>query len=159
MTTRPLPSTLAAAVLALGALPTLAQQADPPPGRPAAASRAADDTLYRALGGREGIQRFTADFYGRMLQDARIAHFFDGVNTAYLTRVLADYFCVAAGGPCEYDGVSMADAHAHLGIRQRDFNALVEHLQDAMAADGVPFATQNQLLARLAFHHREVVTK
>jgi len=53
----------------------------------------------------------------------------------------------------------MVDAHAGLGIRRADFNALVEHLQDAMDAAGLPFATQNRLLARLAFSHRDVVTR
>ena len=37
------------------------------------------------------------------------------------------------------------------------FNALVEVLQASMAAQGVPFATQNRLLARLAPMHREIV--
>jgi hemoglobin len=131
-------------------------QAQSPTG---ATPRAADDKLYQALGGREAIQRFTDDFYDRMLQDARIARFFDGINTNYLKRVLADYFCVAAGGPCTYDGVSMADAHAGLGITKAHFNALVEHLQLAMDAAGVPFSAQNQLLARLAPAHRDIVTR
>ncbi|PTT90642.1 group 1 truncated hemoglobin, partial [Pelomonas sp. HMWF004] len=115
--------------------------------------------LYQALGGREAIQRFTDDFYDRMLKDVRIARFFDGINANYLKRVLADYFCVVAGGPCSYDGVSMADAHAGLGIRKAHFNALVENLQRAMDAAGLPFSTQNQLLARLAHFHRDIVTQ
>lgn len=119
----------------------------------------ADDQLYRDLGGREAIQRFTDDFYDRMLADTRIAHFFDGINQAYLRRTLADYFCVVAGGPCVYEGVSMKDAHAHLGIAKGDFNALVEHLQDAMSRAGVAFSVQNRLLARLAFFHRDIITQ
>ena len=119
----------------------------------------ADDRLYQALGGRDAIQRFTDDFYQRMLRDPRIARYFDGVNTKYLQRVLADYFCVVAGGPCVYDGVGMKDAHAHLGIDRAAFNALVENLQLAMDAGGVPFSTQNQLLARMAFFHRDIVTQ
>jgi len=155
---RPLPAAITAAVLAFGAaLPALAQQA-PGQGGPTVI-RAADDSLYQELGGREGIQRFTEDFYDRMLLDKRIAHFFDGINIRYLKGALTDYFCVTAGGPCQYDGVNMTNAHAHLGIAKGDFNTLVEHLQNAMAAANVPFATQNKLLARLAFYHREVITK
>lgn len=127
--------------------------------RPGAAPVAADDRLYRELGGREAIQRFTDDFYDRMLADARIAHHFDGINVNYLKRVLADYFCVVAGGPCSYDGVSMKDAHAHLGIDRAAFNALVENLQAAMDTAGVPFPVQNRLLSRMAFFHRDIITK
>jgi hemoglobin len=44
-----------------------------------------------------------------------------------------------------------------MDISKGDFNALVEVLQASMDAQGVPFATQNQLLARLAPMHREIV--
>ena len=127
--------------------------------QPGTAPLPPDDLLYQQLGGRDAIQSFTNDFYERMLKDPRIAHFFDGINMVYLKRVLADYFCVVAGGPCTYDGVSMTNAHAHLGLAKADFTALVENLQLAMDAAGVPFSTQNQLLARMAFFHRDIVTR
>lgn len=127
--------------------------------RPALTPAAPDDALYRDLGGRTNIQRFTDDFYDRMLRDPALAPYFDGVSAAYLKRVLADYFCVTAGGPCSYDGVSMKDAHTHLGIDRAAFNGLVEHLQASMARAGVPFSAQNRLLARMAFFHRDIITR
>lgn len=145
---------IAALALALAAPAVSAQ-----PARPATAPAAADDSLYQALGGEARIRLFTNDFYDRMLQDPRIARYFDGINVNYLKRVLADYFCVVSGGPCSYDGVSMKDAHAHLGIDRAAFNALVENLQAAMDAAGVPFPVQNRLLSRMAFFHRDIVTK
>lgn len=151
-----------ALMLALAAPQAFAQPAPgsgPRTAQPGTAPLPADDRLYQALGGRDTIQRFTDDFYERMLQDARIARYFEGINTKYLKRTLADYFCVVAGGSCVYDGVGMKDAHAHLGIDAAAFNALVENLQLAMDAAGVPFGTQNQLLARMAFFHRDIVTK
>ena len=156
MTYRPL---LTALALALAASAALAQASQARTDLPGTAPAAPDDRLYRELGGRTAIQAFTDDFYDRMLQDARIARYFDGINVRHLKRVLADYFCVVAGGPCVYDGVSMKDAHAHLGIDRPAFNALVENLQDAMGAAGVPFAAQNRLLARMAFFHRDIVTQ
>ena len=151
MKLRPL---LACAALGLALLAPATAPAQPAP--PPAAS---DDSLYRELGGKEKIESFTNDFYDRLLADPRVAPFFDGINMKYLRRVLAEYFCAAAGGPSDYDGVSMKDAHAHLGITRADFNVVVEHLQEAMDAAGVPFATQNRLLARLAFLYRDIVTK
>ena len=159
---KPLP----AATLALASAIFFALSTTPAQGQPSArtvipgtAPLPADDSLYRELGGRDAIQHFTDDFYERMLLDARIAHFFEGINTRHLKRVLADYFCVVAGGPCVYDGIDMKSSHAHLGIGKGDFNALVEHLQSAMNDANVPFATQNRLLARLAFMHRDIVTR
>lgn len=148
------------AALLLGLLTPLAgAQTGPAVVVAGAAPVPADDQLYQALGGRDAIQAFTNDFYASMLADPRLAPFFDGINVKHLQRVLADYFCVVAGGPCVYDGVDMKNAHAHLGIGKGDFNALVEHLQRAMDRAGVPFATQNRLLARLAPSHRDIVTR
>lgn len=149
----------AALVLAAPLAQAQAQASQARTVQPGVAPLAPDDLLYRELGGKEAIQGFTNDFYDRMLKDARIAHFFDGINVNYLKRVLADYFCVVAGGPCTYDGVSMANAHADLGIGKADFNALVENLQLAMDAARLPFATQNRLLARMAYLHRDIVTQ
>lgn len=149
---------LLAVTLALAAA-WVPAQSQPSTVIPGVAPIPADDRLYRDLGGREAIQAFTNDFYDRMLKDARIASYFDGIHMKHLKRVLADYFCVVAGGPCTYDGVGMKDAHAHLGIDRAAFNALVESLQAAMDAAHVPFATQNQLLARMAFFHRDIITK
>ena len=145
--------------LAVATRPAAAQTAAPRTVLPGTAPLGSDDRLYTELGGRDTIQRFTDDFYDRMLQDERIARYFDGINKQHLQRVLADYFCVVAGGPCVYDGVGMKEAHAHLGIDRAAFNHLVEHLQAAMGDAGVPFAAQNRLLARMAFFHRDIVTR
>ena len=155
-----LPAVLAMALtLAAAAQPVAAQSAAPRTVLPGTAPLGSDDRLYTELGGRDNIQRFTDDFYDRMLQDERIARYFDGINIRHLKRVLADYFCVVAGGPCVYDGVGMKEAHAHLGIDRAAFNALVEQLQGAMSDAGVPFGAQNRLLARMASFHRDIVTR
>jgi hemoglobin len=52
----------------------------------------------------------------------------------------------------------MKSAHANLDIKKSDFNALVEVLQQSMDARGIPFRTQNQMLALLAPMHRDTIT-
>jgi hemoglobin len=71
---------------------------------------------------------------------------------------LVDQFCVTLGGPCVYKGADMKSSHANLDITKGDFNALVEVLQAAMDAQGIPYAAQNRLLALLAPMHRDVIT-
>ena len=51
----------------------------------------------------------------------------------------------------------MKEAHDGMDITRGDFNALVEVLQDAMDAQGIPFRAQNRLLAQLAPMHRDIV--
>lgn len=50
-------------------------------------------------------------------------------------------------------------SYAELQIRRADFHALVVVLQQSMDARGIPFATQNRLLALLAPMHREIITR
>lgn len=119
----------------------------------------ADDSLYRALGAKEGIRALMDDFVPRLQADARIGHFFQGTNARHLASQLADQICQVSGGPCEYQGPDMKTTHEAMEVRRADFNALVEQLQAAMRARGIPFADQNRLLARLAPMHRDIVTR
>lgn len=120
---------------------------------------AADDSLYRALGEKPGLERLMTDFVGRLKVDTRIGSYFKQTDASYLARQLADQVCVIAGGPCVYEGAPMGPSHRDLEISRADFNALVEALQQSMDAAGIAFATQNQLLARLAPLHREIITR
>ncbi len=124
----------------------------------ARAQPAADGALFRALGEKPGIDRLVQDFATRLLADARMKPFFAQANAKRLTAQLADQFCAVSGGPCVYKGADMKTAHANLDITKGDFNALVEVLQQSMDAQGIAFADQNRLLARLAPMHRDVIT-
>ena len=117
----------------------------------------ADDALFRDLGGQAGIDRIVGDFVPRLAADARMGEFFKRANQAHLRQMLGELFCRISGGGCVYTGLSMKQAHQDVDVSKGDFNALVEVLQAAMEAQGVPFATQNRLLARLAPLHRDVV--
>jgi len=121
--------------------------------------RAADDTLYHDLGERDGIEKIAQYTTANFLADPRIKATFDNTNMDRFEKLLSDQFCVVAGGPCEYKGRSMKDAHKALGLDNADFNAVVEDLQAAMEKAGVSFATQNRFLARLAPMQHDIVTK
>ncbi len=143
------------AVLCAAFTPSHAQAQSAPAASAVAAP--ADDALFRALGGQAGIDRITGDFVPRLVVDPRTSEFFKKTNQPHLEQMLSQQFCVVAGGPCVYTGLPMKRAHQDMDISKADFNALVEVLQAAMDAQGVPFATQNRLLARLAPMHREIV--
>lgn len=114
-------------------------------------------TLFDDLGGRPGLTRIADGMLQRVQADPRIKDKFDDANIERLQGLLMLQFCAVSGGPCRYPGRNMRAAHADLNLAPRHFNALVEDLQDAMDAQGVPFRTQNRLLALLAPMHRDVV--
>ncbi|MEO5687322.1 MAG: group 1 truncated hemoglobin [Burkholderiaceae bacterium] len=142
--------------LLLAGTPAQAQSAAPAP--MAAMATPSDDALFRALGAKAGIDAIVGDFVPRLVADPRTAEFFKKTNQAHLKEMLALQFCVVSGGGCTYTGLPMTTAHKDMDISKGDFNALVEVLQSSMDAQHVPFSTQNQLLARLAPMHRDIVT-
>lgn len=133
--------------LALGTIAPLHAQTTP----------VVDDSLYQALGGRPALARLMDDFLQRLRQDRRMNPFFKDVNAEQFKSSLAEQLCEVAGGPCRYKGPDMASAHSNIDVTRADFNALVEVLQRSMDAQGIAFATQNRLLARLAPMHRDVI--
>jgi hemoglobin len=119
----------------------------------------AGDTLYDDLGGKENIERFVGDTLDIAVKDPRIARDFDNINLTWLRGRITMQFCAITGGPCRYTGRDMHAAHKGLHLATLDFNALTEDLQIAMGNAGVPFRTQNRLLALLAPMYRDIVTR
>jgi len=120
-------------------------------------AQAADDALYRELGGKEGIDKIVAAFLPVILADTRINTFFQKTDMTKLGVLLGEQFCQLAGGPCTYSGRDMVAAHDEMGVKSAHFNALAEDLQIAMEQSKIPSSVSNQLIARLAPMKRAVV--
>jgi hemoglobin len=125
----------------------------------AATAAQADDTLFQDMGGKDNITRIAIDTADNFLADPRIKATFDNTNMDRFKVLLAEQFCQVAGGGCEYHGRTMKETHKGLHLQNADFNAVVEDLQKAMDKEGVPFATQNRFLARLAPMQHDIVTR
>jgi hemoglobin len=117
-----------------------------------------NDQLYKAFGEKAGLVTLMDDFMVRLLADPRTGPHFKPSNQQRVKEQLVDQLCQLSGGPCVYKGADMKSAHANLDIKKSDFNALVEVLQQSMDARGIPFRTQNQMLALLAPMHRDTIT-
>ncbi len=118
-----------------------------------------DDDLFQAFHGMAGLKRISDDLVMRLTKDERIKGIFRASDLVRLRRTLAEQFCYVLGGGCDYTGRDMRSVHKDHGITQREFLILVEHLQLAMNAEGVPFAAQNKLLAKLAPMHRDIIRR
>ena len=118
-----------------------------------------DDGLYRALGEEPGIVRIVEGMLMGSARDPRIARHFLDIDIERLREKLIEQLCFESGGPCVYTGDSMEESHKGMRLTPSDFNALVEHLQDAMEAEGVPTPAQNRLLARLAPMRGQVIDR
>jgi hemoglobin len=116
-------------------------------------AKPAGPTLYKRLGGREGIALVVDDFVGHVLADGRVNARFRGLDPPRVSRLkshLADFLCDAAGGPCSYVGRDMKTAHRGMGITDAEWDATVEALVKALAKHRVAERDQQELLAVLA---------
>ncbi|WP_156680145.1 group I truncated hemoglobin [Sphingomonas profundi] len=125
----------------------------------AGATPFAGDTLWRAFHTRAGVDRIVDGMVDRSVADPRIGDIFRNQDLVRLRRTLKEQFCYILGGGCDYTGRTMKAAHKDLGLQTADLGALIENLQAAMRAEGVPFTAQNRLLAKLAPMKREAIER
>jgi hemoglobin len=154
-------SALLAMVLAAG--PALAQERPVDPyvqsNANAGATPFKDDRLFLAFHGKDGISRIVDRTVEGAVKDPRTADIFKATDLVRLRRTLKEQLCYVLGGPCDYTGRTMKEAHKDQGVQQTDFNILVEHLQAAMRAEGVSYRDQNKLLSKLAPMEPDVVER
>src|SRR3954462_7860457 len=108
----------------------------------AAATPFKGDHMFKALHGLDGIDRIVTRMMDANRNDPRTADIFRAADLVRLHRTLVEQFCYIAGGPCHYSGMDMKQAHEHMGVQAKDFDSLVEHLEQAMDQEGVPFRDQ-----------------
>ena len=114
-------------------------------------------SLYEELGGKAAIAAVVEEFYARVLADPTLAPMFAGVDVDRLRRHQAAFLISALGGPNEYRGRGMRQAHTGLNITAAQFGAVAGHLSDALAACGVPDPTIATVIAHVAQLQSDVV--
>ena len=93
---------------------------------------------YDLVGGGLAVSAVVNDFYERVLGDPRLAPYFEGVDLARLKRHQVLLISQVLGGPANYDGRALDEAHAGLGISHDDLAAVASHLVAAMRQARIP---------------------
>lgn len=97
-------------------------------------------TLYEKIGGRKAVEAAVEVFYGHVLEDDRIKHFFDGVDMKKQAGKQRAFLSYAFGGPNNYTGKDMREGHAHLlekGLDDSHVDAVIENLAKTLKEMGV----------------------
>ncbi len=85
-------------------------------------------SLYEKLGGAGAIDAAVDIFYRKVLTDDRISHFFDTVDMDSQHVKQKAFLTMAFGGPNNYTGQDMRNAHKHMNLTEEHFNAVAENL-------------------------------
>jgi hemoglobin len=119
-------------------------------------------SLYRRLGGREGIALVVGDFVANMAADGRVNARFKEMKPAEVEKLksyLSDQICDASGGPCSYVGRDMKTVHTGMKITEAEWNATVENLGKALDKHRVGAKEKQELVALLAPMKGDIVNQ
>ena len=98
-------------------------------------------SLYERIGGEPAVNAAVELFYRKVLGDYRINRFFNNSDMDTQIAKQKAFFTMAFGGPNNYTGKDMRNAHAHLvkmGLNEDHFNAVMEHLGATLVELNVP---------------------
>ena len=115
------------------------------------------ENLYERLGGSDAITAVVDRFYERVLDDDRVAGFFDDVDMQRQRAHQADFLSSVAGGPVEYSGDEMAVAHDHLDIDRRQFSIIATHLSKTLDAFDVDEADRRAVMDAVESYEDDIV--
>jgi truncated hemoglobin YjbI len=77
-------------------------------------------TLYEKIG-KDFIERAIEEFYKRAFSDPMISHFFMGKDRESITQMQQSFAIAMLGGPKEYSGLPLKDAHLPFTIKPPHF--------------------------------------
>lgn len=108
-------------------------------------------SLYDQLGGEAAVNAAVDIFYRKVLSDHRINRFFDNTDIEKQAAKQKSFLTMAFGGPNNYNGTDMRQAHAHLvknlGLNDSHFDAVMEHLTGTLVELSVPQNLIDQVAA------------
>lgn len=93
--------------------------------------------LYERIGGESAVEKAVDVFYEKVLADDRISGFFENLDMVAQAIKQKKFLTMVFGGPNTYSGADMRTAHAHLGLTEKHFNAVVENLASTLLELGV----------------------
>jgi hemoglobin len=117
-------------------------------------------SLFDRLGRNAAIDAAVDVFYGKVLADERIRHFFVGVDMKDQRARQKRFLAFAFGAPTPYTGRSLRDTHGKLvaqGLNDSHFDAVAGHLAGTLAEIGVPADLAGEVMTIAASTRQDVL--
>jgi hemoglobin len=94
-------------------------------------------TDYDRVGGGAAVRSVVDRFSELVLDDERLAAFFNGTDMQRLKRHQVLLVSQVLGGPANYDGRELREAHAGMDISREHFGLVVGYLAQSLSEAGV----------------------
>ena len=95
-------------------------------------------SVFEQIGGGAAVDAAVDIFYRKVLSDPVISHFFDSVDMDRQIGKQKAFLTMAFGGPNNYSGKDMRNAHRHMKLTEEHFQAVATHLQGTLQELNVP---------------------
>jgi hemoglobin len=118
----------------------------------------ASESLFDRLGGQDAIDAVVDEFYDRILSDERVAHHFEDTDMTELRAHQAQFIAAVTGGPVDYDGADMREAHKGMGITGEEFDAVTDHLDASLETYDVSETDRQQVLSEIESYRPAIVS-
>jgi len=112
---------------------------------------------YQRIGGGRAVSAVVDRFYESVLADPQLAPFFVDTDLNRLKRHQVLLISQVMGGPADYDGQSLREAHSGMDINSAHFGRVVTHLVAALQEASVPDDVIGRLGAQLGEAEKDVV--
>lgn len=118
------------------------------------------ESLYEKVGGEEAISKVVDYFYNELvLKDETVNHFFQNTDMEKQRDHQSKFISFALGGPKQYTGKSMEKAHEGMNLQNEHFQAIANHLHDALAHFGVAESDIDIALSKVASLKDDILHK
>lgn len=98
----------------------------------------ADNSLFEKLGGYPMFRKINKIFYDKVYADPWMKQFFSHVPQEHIENQQTDFMAAAFGGPEQYSGRLIPDAHQHIHITEELFLLREKLLDEAFVEAGAP---------------------
>jgi truncated hemoglobin YjbI len=132
-----------------------AKSATPPP--------ASTKTLWDRLGGEKNVAKVVDDFVNTAGKDPKVNFWRDPTRVpskqevADLKTKLVEFVSSATGGPLQYEGKSMKEAHKGMKITNEEFDAAAKDLKDALVKNGAKAEDVDAVMKAVDGTRKEIV--
>jgi hemoglobin len=120
-------------------------------------------TLYERIGGEAAVMAAVDLFYTKVLADEVTRPFFEGLDMAAQVKKQTAFMTVAFGGPAQYQGRPLREAHQKLvrerGLGDVHFTAVAKHLEATLRELGVADDLVKEALGIVASVKNEVLDR
>ena len=106
-------------------------------------------TLYERLGGAAAINAVVEGMYAKIFSDEELSGFFKKTDKSHQKEMQAKFLTFALGGPSNYNGKNMKDAHKGRGIHNKEFDLVCTHVVSTMKELGVSEELINETASHL----------